>query len=493
MNLCELLQATDGVVLQGDARTEIRDLCYDSRAVTPGALFVCLPGLHTDGHNYALQAAAAGAAGIVCERLPDGLPQDLPVVQVTHSRRALAQLAIQLYGAPARQMTMIGITGTKGKTTTAHLIAAVLEAAGRKVGLIGTNGVSWPRYRHPLQHTTPESCDLQRLLRQMVDAGCDACVMEVSSLGLKMDRVTGIEYDVGVFTNLSPDHIGPGEHASFAEYRAWKSVLFRRCRVGVVDADDPQTEAILTQHSCRVVTYGMDHPADWRAGADFCLQQQPGFLGVDFSAAGPDGIFLPYRIAMPGRFSICNALAALAVAGVLDLPADAVRQGLAQATVEGRVQPVPLDAPFTVVIDYAHNEAAAENLLTTLRAYRPKRLVVVFGCGGGRSRVRRFGMGEVCARLADLCILTEDNSRGEPLRDILADIRTGMRRGNPDTAFVEIPDRRKALYYALDHAQPGDMIAVIGKGHETTLQRGGEPLPFCEREILQTYMKQKKA
>ena len=493
MNLCELLQATDGVLLQGDARVSVQGLCYDSRAVTPGSLFVCLPGLHTDGHHYAAQAVAAGTVGLVCERPIPGLPAELPVVQVTHSRRALAQLAIRLYGAPARRMTMIGITGTKGKTTTAHLIASVLRAAGHKVGVIGTNGVRWPGYRQPLDHTTPESSDLQRLLRQMADAGCDACVMEVSSLGLKMDRVTGIVYDIGVFTNLSPDHIGPGEHASFAEYRAWKSVLFRRCRVGIVNADDPQTEAILTQHTCRVVTYGIDHPADWRADADLTLLRQSDFLGVQFTVTGPDGQARSYRLPMPGRFSVYNALATLAAAQVLDLSVAAAQTGLQKAAVEGRVEPVPLQAPFTVVLDYAHNEAAAENLLTSLRAYHPNRLWVVFGCGGGRSRVRRFGMGEACARLADFCIVTEDNSRGEPLPQILADIRTGMQRGNPRTPFVEIPDRRQALYYALDHAGPGDIVAVIGKGHETTLQRGNETLPFCERDILQKYMKAKSS
>lgn len=492
MNLCELVQATDGVLLQGDARARVQTLCYDSRAVTPGALFVCLPGLHTDGHRFARQAAAAGAAGIVCERPIPGLPRDLPVVQVTHSRRALAQLAIALYGNPAARMTMIGITGTKGKTTTAHLIAAVLTEAGRRVGIIGTNGVCWPGYRQPLDHTTPESSDLQRLLRRMADAGCDACVMEVSSLGLKMDRVTGILFDIGVFTNLSPDHIGPEEHASFAEYRAWKSVLFRRCRVGIVNADDPQTEAILTQHTCRVVTYGLEHTADFRLVGDPTPLRRPSLLGMEFTAAGPDNVPRPYQISLAGRFSVANALAALAAARVLGLPGQAVWTGLARARVAGRVEPVPLDAPFTVVLDYAHNEAAAENLLTALRAYHPARLVVVFGCGGGRSRVRRFGMGEACARLADFCIVTEDNSRGEPLEDILADIRTGLHRGNPDTPFVEIPDRRQALYYALDHAEPGDIVAVIGKGHETTLQRGGEALPFCEREILQEYMEQKK-
>lgn len=492
MKLCALLPATDGILLQGDPRTEIRALCYDSRAVTPGALFVCLPGLHTDGHAFAARAAAAGAAGIVCERLPSGLPADLPVVQVTHSRRALAQLAIRLYGAPARSMTMIGITGTKGKTTTAHLIAAVLTAAGRRVGILGTNGVSWPGHREALDHTTPESSDLQRLLRRMVNAGCDACVMEVSSLGLKMDRVTGIVYDIGVFTNLSPDHIGPGEHASFAEYRAWKSVLLRRCRVGVVNADDPQLPAILNQHSCRVVTYGIDHPAHWQAEGEIELLRRADFLGVAFTAAGPEQSASRYELAMPGRFSVSNALATLAVADVLHLPTAAVQTGLCRATVAGRVEPVPLGTPYTVILDYAHNAAAAESLLTTLRAYHPTRLVAVFGCGGGRSRVRRFGMGAACARLADFCILTEDNSRGEPLADILADIRTGMQQGDPATPFVEIPDRRQALYYALDHALPGEILAILGKGHETTLQRGSETLPFCEREILLDYMKHKK-
>lgn len=488
MMLCQLLNGLEHTLTQGDARAEVDALCCDSRAVTPGALFVCLPGQHTDGHAFAMQAVAAGAVGVVCEHPIPPLPGSAAVVQVENSRRALAQLAARFYGEPARRMTMIGVTGTKGKTTTAHLIAAVLTAAGRRVGLIGTNGARWPGGSRSLRHTTPESCDLQRLLRCMADDGCDACVMEVSSLGLKMQRVAGIFYDIGVFTNLSPDHIGPGEHASFAEYRAWKSVLFRRCAVGIVNADDAAVPALLEQHSCRVFSYGIDSPAHWRADPALTLRREPNRLGVDFTVTGPDGRCGDYEIGMPGRFSVYNALAAIAAGGVLGLPAAAVRAGLRSAAVEGRAELAAVSPRFTVLLDYAHNEAAAESLLQTLRDYRPARLVVVFGCGGGRSRLRRFGMGAVCARLADLCIITEDNSRDEPVDAILADIREGLRRGNPATPFVEIPDRLAALHYALDHAQDGDMIAVIGKGHEKTLERGGLCLPFCERSLIEEYM-----
>ena len=323
---------------------------------------------------------------------------------------------------------------------------------------------------------------LQLLLRRMADDGCDTCVMEVSSLGLKFDRAAEIEFAVGVFTNLSPDHIGPDEHADFAEYLFWKRALFRRCRVGVFNNDDPHVGKIMQGLSCRAVTYGIGCPADVRADADFALTRAGGRLGAAFTVDGAR-----YAVGMPGAFSVYNALAALTAARVLGAGEDAIHAGLAGAVVCGRVEPVPLDAPFTVVIDYAHNEAAAECLLRTLRAYRPTRLVAVFGCGGARSRLRRFGMGSVCARLADFCIITEDNSRGEPVEHILADIRAGLRLGNPATPFAEIPDRRQAIYYALDHAQPGDIIAILGKGHETTIERGGIKEPFVEREIVEEY------
>ena len=290
-----------------------------------------------------------------------------------------------------------------------------------------------------------------------------------------------------MFTNLSPDHIGPGEHASFEEYRSWKGQLFQRCSLGIVNADDPNTEALLEGHTCRLVTYGMHQQADYRA-SDCRLLRDHDFLGVAFHVSGKDE--MDVKVNMPGEFSVYNALAALAVGRELGLPDSAIHDGLGRCVVKGRVELVPISKKFTILLDYAHNEVSTESLLTTLRAYHPHRLVVVFGCGGNRSKLRRYGMGEICAKMADFSILTEDNNRFEKVEDILADIRQGMLKGNPDAKFVEIPDRLDALHYAVDHAQPGDLIAVIGKGHETYRDRMGVKTPFLERELLEEYAKE---
>ena len=335
---------------------------------------------------------------------------------------------------------------------------------------------------------TPESYELQKILRQLADAGCDACVMEVSSQGIMMDRVAGIHYKVGVFTNLYPDHIGPGEHSSFEEYRSWKGKLFQRCDVGVVNADDPNTEALLEGHTCKLVTYGIHAPkVDYRASEQYRLLRNKEMLGVEFTLTEPDGHTLDVQVGMPGLFSIYNALATIGVGKVLGLADAPIHEGLKKALVKGRVELVPISHKFTILIDYAHNEAATESLIETLREYNPNRLVVVFGCGGNRSKLRRYGMGEVCAKLADFSILTEDNNRFEKVEDIIADIKTGMAKGNPDAKYVEIPDRLDALHYAIDHAQEGDLIAVIGKGHEAYRDREGVKTPFLERELIEEY------
>ena len=488
MKLEQLLEGVSYTLVQGSLELDIEDIIYDSRKAAPGRLFVCIVGTQRDSHDYAAQFVADGVTALVVQNDIDlSTVPGAAVLKVESSRYALALMSGNLFGNPSRRMTMIGVTGTKGKTTTTHMIKSVLEAAGRKVGMIGTNGIYFLGHHQETANTTPESYELQKTFREFLDAGCDTALMEVSSQGLMMDRVAGIHYDIGVFTNLSPDHIGPGEHKTFEEYRSWKGQLFKRCTTGVVNIDDENTEALLEGHTCKLVTYGCDEKADYRAGT-YQLLRTHDFLGVRFHVSGKDD--MDVRVNMPGEFSVYNALAALTVGKVLGLPDEAIHEGLSRCVVKGRVELVPISRKFTILLDYAHNEVSTESLLTTLRAYKPHRLVVVFGCGGNRSKLRRYGMGEICAKMADFSILTEDNNRFEKVEDILADIRVGMNKGNPDAKFVEIPDRLDALHYAVDHAQEGDLIAVIGKGHETYRDREGVKTPFLERELLEEYAQQ---
>ena len=488
MKLKQLLEGLDYTLVQGNLDTEVKDIAYDSRKVQLGWAFVCVVGTNRDSHDYAMDVARAGATVLIIQHKLDEIPQGVTVVQVESSRKALAMMSCNYFGRPAEQMTTIGVTGTKGKTTTAHMICSVMNAAGRKCGIIGTNGVAYGDVKKQLINTTPESYELQKMFREMVTAGCDSVVMEVSSQGIMMDRVTGIHYDVGVFTNLYPDHIGgPGEHASFEEYRAWKGQLFRRCDVGVVNVDDKNCSTLLAGHTCRLVSYGMHGEADFKA-EDLKLLRAENFLGIQFHVTGKED--MQVKVNMPGEFSVYNSLAAIAVGRVLGIDHQAIHDGLMNLSVKGRVELVPVSKDFTVLIDFAHNEAGTESLLSTLRAYNPKRLVVLFGCGGDRSRLRRYGMGEVASQKADFLILTEDNNRFESVESILADIKIGIEQGNPKVPYVEIPDRLDAIHYALDHAQKGDVIAIIGKGHETYRDRMGEKTPFLERELILEYAAQ---
>ena len=382
MKLEQLLEGVPFTLVQGSLDTEVQDIIYDSRKAAPGLAFVCIVGTQRDSHEFAADCAAKGVSVLVIQHDIDlsAMP-GVTVVKVESSRYAMALMSGNLFGNPSRQMTMIGVTGTKGKTTTTHMIKSVLEAAGKKVGMIGTNGIYFMGRHQETANTTPESYELQKTFRQFLDAGCDVALMEVSSQGLMMDRVAGVHYDIGVFTNLSPDHIGPGEHKTFEEYRSWKGQLFRRCDVGVVNIDDENTEALLEGHTCKLVTYGRSEKADYRAEGCELLRTHD-FLGVAFHVSGRDN--MDVRVNMPGEFSVYNALAALAVGKVLGLPDAAIHEGLGKCVVKGRVELVPISKKFTILLDYAHNEVSTESLLTTLRAYNPHRLVVVFGCGGNR-------------------------------------------------------------------------------------------------------------
>lgn len=482
MKLETLLHGLDYTLVAGMADVEISALVYDSRKVTPGSLFVCLTGFRSDGHDYVPAAVAAGAAAIVAER-PVSVPDGVTVARVENSRYALALLSAAWFGHPAEKLTTVALTGTKGKTTTAHMLKSVLETAGHTVGMIGTIGAVIAGQPVATKNTTPESYELHALFARMVEAGCTHMVMEASSQGFKLHRTAGITFDVGVFLNLSPDHVGEGEHANFEEYLQCKSMLFRQCRRGLVNTDDGHWRRVTVGATCPLTTMGMDRTADYNVARIVPLRRA-GFLGSEFTLTGAlDGTF---SINMPGRFNVANALAAAAAADLLGVPAPAIAAGLAAARVKGRTQVLDTPGHYTLLIDYAHNAVSMENLLSMLRSYRPGRLICVFGGGGNRARMRRFDMGEASGKYADLTVLTMDNPRDEDMDSINEDIKVGL--AEHDGAYVVIPDRGDAIRWVMDNAQEGDIIALIGKGHEEYQEIRGVKHSFSEEQVVRDHL-----
>ncbi len=347
------------------------------------------------------------------------------------------------------------------------------------MGLIGTIEVIIGDTHIHADNTTPESYLIQQYFRQMADAGCDTVVMEVSSQGLMLHRTQGFVFDFGIFTNIEPDHIGPNEHKDFADYLHCKGLLFQQCRVGIVNKDDVHWEAVTKDHTCTLETYGIESDADLRA-VDYQLISGGGKLGVSFAVTGL--VDFSVEVAAPGKFSVYNALTAIAICRHFDVPKEAVRQAFLQAKVKGRIEPVNVSDAFTLMIDYAHNAMALESLLSTLKEYRPHRLVCLFGCGGNRSKLRRYEMGEVSGRLADLTIITSDNPRFEEPQAIIEDIKAGI--GKTDGKYIEICDRKEAIAYAIAHGEPGDIIVLAGKGHEDYQEIKGVKYPMDERDLI---------
>ena len=483
MLLKEWLGKLNYTLLQGSLDEEVNDVVFDSRKAGPGALFVCISGTKTDSHAFIPQVLSAGVKVLVVEK-PVSVPLDVTVLLAEQGREALALLSAARFGYPARELLMIGITGTKGKTTTAHMVRALLEAAGKKTGIIGTNGVGIGEKHYDTVNTTPESYELHRYFREMAEAGCECCVMEVSSQALKMCRVKGIVYDYAIFTNLSRDHIGENEHKDFEEYLFYKKQIFGQSRLGLVNVDDMHLEQITEGICCPWEGYGLDHEAKYQAkGIHFV--SEPDFVGLEFEICIEEKgkqDFIPVRVNIPGRFNVNNALAAAAVCLKAGVSKEVVCHGLEHLKLDGRMEIVYSSKKCCVIVDYAHNEVSMESLLSALREYQPKRLVCVFGCGGNRSKDRRYSMGEIAGKMADFSIITADNSRYEKVEDILADIRGSIEKTGG--AFVEIPDRKEAIAYSLAHAQAGDMIAVIGKGHENYQEIEGVRYPFLDREVI---------
>lgn len=508
--LKDWLEGLSCTLVQGSLEVEAEEVLYDSRKAAPGAVFVCMAGSHVDSHKFIPQVLKAGVKVLVVEH-PVEVPEDVTVLLTDNGRRALALLSAARFGHPSRKLTMIGVTGTKGKTTTTHMIRTVLETTGKKTGMIGTNGVFIGQDRYPTMNTTPESYDLHRYFARMVEEGCECCVMEVSSQAFKMHRVDGIVYDYALFTNISPDHIGPDEHESFEEYLYCKTRIFTQCRFGLVNVDDAHMEEITREIPCRWEGFGLERPADWQA-EEIRYVSEPDFVGIEFTVknteAGSPGetgqvpgpgrgqgteplsrssperdVRIPVRVSVAGRFNVYNALAAAVVCLKAGVPESRVQHALEHIRINGRMEVVHTSETCCVIVDYAHNAVSLESLLKTLREYRPRRLVCVFGCGGNRSRDRRYSMGEIAGKLADLSIITADNSRFEKVEDIIADIRGSMEKTGG--AFIEIPDRREAIAYSITHAQPGDMVAVVGKGHEDYQEIEGVRYPFLDRQVVE--------
>ena len=478
MILAKLLEKTEYEVLRGSTDIEITEIVNDSRKVKKGCVFPCIRGAAFDGHKFAAEVASKGAAAIVAEEdveVPDGVT----VILVKDSRIAMARMACAWFDYPAEKLKMIGITGTKGKTTTTYMVKSILESAGHKVGLIGTIETLIGSTRVPSANTTPESLLLQEFLAKMVKAGCDAVVMEVSSQALMLHRVEGITFDIGVFTNISADHIGPAEHSSFEDYMECKSRLFRMCKTGIFNGDDIHLGRIMEGHTCSVETFGLKNTNDLYADG-IELVYRPGYLGTKFCVRCEDDYEVTTDI--PGKFSVYNSLCAIAVCRHFGVTKDQMQSALADVKVKGRVEMVKVSDDFILMIDYAHNAMALESILSTLREYHPSRIVCVFGCGGNRARSRRYEMGEVSGRHADFTILTSDNPRYEDPEAILDDIEIGMKRTKGK--YIRIADRRDAIAYAIHNGLPGDVIVLAGKGHEDYQEICGKKYPMDERVLI---------
>ncbi len=454
------------------AEAEVTGLVCDSRKVKKGDLYFCLPGLRVDGHNFAKAAADAGAAALVVERK---LPVDLPQVLVEDARAAMSYMAQCFYGYPAQEMHGVGITGTKGKTTTSFLVRAIARHAGHKVGLMGTVCTYIGEEEEPASLTTPDPIDVQSLLRRMKDAGCDFYVMEVSAHALDLRKLVGMKFDQGIFTNFSQDHLD--YFGTMETYRRAKEKFFDPFYIGhaVVNADDEAGKYMLGR--VPATTYGVSAPADAYANEIEILES-----GVSYRLHWKD-VVLPLHLHISGIFNVYNSMAAAVACLEMGISPEDVKAGLESVTVvPGRIEPLPTHTPYRVILDYAHSPASLESILKTIRQFTRGRLICVFGCGGGRDKEKRPIMGEISGRLADFSVLTSDNPRLEDPMDILRAIEEGIKRTTGP--YVVIENRREAIRYAMQMGQPGDVIVLAGKGHETYQDIGGQKHPFDEKVVV---------
>ncbi len=482
IQLTKLLLAISPLEIFGETEgIEIRKIEYDSRKAEEGTLFVCLPGVRFDGHSFAAQVYENGCRVFLCERKIDALPHDAVQIMVENTRLTLSALAKAFYDNAADRLKMIGVTGTKGKTTTAILISEILNGSGIPCAYIGSNGVVIGDKHYETVNTTPESLELHKYFKQMADEGITHVVMEVSSQALMHYRIRGLRFEAVLFTNLSPDHIGTGEHASFEEYRDAKRLLFTEyeSKTAVFNADDPFSEYMTANYQGKKISCGIRHPADFTADGIKPFRSATA-LGIDFLCRNK-GELVPVRLRTPGDFSVYNGLCAIAAASVMGVSAEKAASVLKTASISGRFEIVDALHGITFLIDYAHNGLSLTSALRFLREYEPTRLICVFGSVGGKSQNRREELALASSALADYSIITSDNPDHEDPDEIIAEIMEHFDKTKPHEV---IPDRTEAVKKAVRMAKEGDIVLFAGKGHETYQLIKGKKVPFSERDII---------
>lgn len=476
MKISELIQGLPYMEFRGQD-VEVSHITYDSRKVCPGSLFVAIQGYDTDGHQYISQAEEKQAACLLVEK---PVESSLPQVIVEDGRKALAYVSAIFFNHPSKEMKVVGITGTKGKTTVSNLLYQMAKTAGRNPGRIGTNGVAYADVNYPIFHTTPESSELQEILRNMRDKGVDTVFMEVSSGGLKLSRVEQIQFDIGVFTNFSRDHIGLKEHANMEEYLYWKSTLFEKTPVSILNVDEKVYSVLRERVKKRMLSYGI-HGGDIQAKEIVYgkkINEHTHFMYCGKST-------FPVELCNPGEFSVYNALAVLAVGELLEYPVFAMQDTLKQGHVLGRIELLPAPDNYCVVLDYAHNGTSLEQILRILKGYHPRRLLCVMGSIGGRARLRRKELGDVAAKFCDTVILTTDNPDFEDPIEIIKDIKESF--VGTSVQVYEEPNRAEAVCLALSLMEEGDILLLAGKGHEEYQLIRGEKVPYSDKEVVNGY------
>ena len=482
MKLLDLLKGVDYELLEGTVEKEANHIQYDSRKVNEGDLFVCLTGFEVDGHDYANKAIEAGAKVVLCEKKIDIKSEGVTVLLVNEGRKALATMSANYYGHPTKSLKLIGVTGTNGKTTTVYLLKSMLEKAGKKVGLVGTIANYIGENKLKSERTTPESLELQKLFKDMVDANCEYCVMEVSSHSLQLDRVYGCEFEVGIFTNLTRDHLD--FHKSFDNYYNAKFKLFERSKASVINVDDDYGYRVLKDveklENKEIKTYSINNNSDFKA-SDLMLKEGD----IHFKINGEE-----FNSVLPGEYNVYNALGAVGAMSILGISNESIRKGLLDVVVPGRCERIgyKYDIPYDIIIDFAHTPDGLKNILETLKGFTKNRLIAVYGCGGDRDKVKRAELGRIGTELADLAIITSDNPREEDPMAIIKEIVAGITKSN----YLAIENRVEAIKLALGMAEEGDVVVLAGKGHENYQITNEGVIHFDEREVVDEILISKK-